>query len=246
MNIQDVIDRLTVIVDQTRAGRSRAGYFAALYRRMTQEIQSGINNGEFDDPALVERLDVAFAERYFVAYDAWRSSNPTTEVWREAFGAAAEARYVVLQHLLLGINAHINLDLGVVTAELVGPEQLPSIKRDFDQVNALIRRLINQIQGRINRVSPGFWLVDVLGGKFDETLFDFSLEAARESAWDFATELCPLAVAARGPRVQARDRDIARFSRHLLRPGLLSRVALCALRLIEEKDVARVIDELRS
>lgn len=246
MNIQDVVDRLTLIVEQTRAERSRAGYFAALYRRMTQEIQTGIKDGEFDDPALVERLDVAFAQRYFVAYDAWRSAQPTTEVWREAFGAAAETRYVVLQHLLLGINAHINLDLGIVTAELVGPERLPSIKPDFDRVNALIRRLIDQVQGRINRVSPGFWLVDVLGGKLDETLFDFSLEAARESAWDFATELCPLGVAARGPRIQARDRDIARFSRHLLRPGLLSRVALCALRSIEQRDVVRVIDVLRT
>lgn len=246
MNIQDVIDRLTVIVDQTRAERSRAGYFAALYRRMTQEIQAGINAGEFDDPALVERLDVAFAERYFVAYDAWRKGEPTTEVWREAFGAAAETRYVVIQHLLLGINAHINLDLGIVTAELVGPAQLPSIKRDFDHVNALIRRLINQIQGRINRVSPGFRWLDLVGHRLDEEIFDFSMVAARDSAWDFAVGLCPLDMGSREPRILTRDREIARFSRHLLRPGLVSRAALCALRLIEEKDVVLVIDELRS
>lgn len=246
MSIQQVIDRLSAIVDQARAERSRIGYFAALYRRMTQEIQWGINAGEFEDGQLVERLDVAFAERYFVAYDAWRSGLPVTSVWQEAFTAASGTHYLALQHLLLGINAHINLDLGIVTAELVDTAHLPAFKGDFDHVNLLIRRLIDQIQGRINRVSPGFWLVDVLGGELDETLFDFSLERARDSAWDFAVQLSPLAAAERGQAVAARDQEFAEFSRHMLRPGLLSRAVLRAFALLEVKDVVRVLDVLRS
>jgi Family of unknown function (DUF5995) len=245
MIIQDVVDRLTAIIEQARSERSRAGYFAALYRRMTQEIQSGIDNGEFNDPVLVERLDVAFADRYFVAYDAWRRGQPTTSVWQAAFSAAADRQHLVLQHLLLGINAHINLDLGIVTATMVEDGELSSIKRDFDQVNLLIRRLIPQIQDCINRLSLGFRLVDSLGGSLDETLFDFSLQAARDSAWDFACELQPLSLAARGPRCEARDREFTRFASHILRPGLVQEAALCAAHSIEEKDVVRVIDGLR-
>jgi hypothetical protein len=245
MTIQDVIDRLSTIIEDARVARSRVGYFAALYRRMTQEIQAGIANGEFEAPDLVETLDVAFADRYFVAYDAWRRGQPTTSVWREAFTAAAEPQYVVLQHLLLGINAHINLDLGIVTATMVEDGELATIRRDFDQVNLLIRRLIPQIQHRINALSPGFRLVDRLGGDLDETLFDFSLQAARDSAWDFASELRPLSLAARAPRIEARDREFERFARHVLRPGILQQTALCALHLVEEHDVARVIDGLR-
>lgn len=244
MSIQDVIDRLSGIIDQARAERSRVGYFAALYRRMTQEIQAGIRNGEFSDGVLVERLDVAFAERYFVAYDAWTRGAPTTGVWRTAFGAAAESRHVVLQHLLLGINAHINLDLGIVTATMVEEGELSTIQRDFDQVNFLIRRLIPSIQDRINALSPGFRLVDTLGGSLDETLFDFSLQAARDSAWDFANELRPLSLAARAPRFESRDHEFTRCAQHLLNPGIFQQTALCAFHLVEEHDVVRVIDGL--
>lgn len=245
MNIDDVIDRLGAIIDQARLERSRVGYFAALYRRMTQEIKFGMDHGEFDDPALVERLDVAFAERYFVAYDAWRRGEPTTQVWQVAFGAAAEPRYVVLQHLLLGINAHINLDLGIVTATMVEDGELSTIKRDFDQVNLLIRRLIPQIQDRINALSPGFRVVDWLGGSLDETLFDFSLQAARDSAWDYANELRPMSLAARAPRFESRDREFTRCARHLLKPGIFQEAALYAFHLVEERDVVAVIDGLR-
>lgn len=245
MTIREVIDRLSAIIEQARTERSRVGYFAALYRRMTQEIQTGIDNGEFHDPALVERLDVAFADRYFVAYDAWRRGQPTTSVWQEAFRAAADPQYVVLQHLLLGINAHINLDLGIVTATMVEDGELSTIRRDFDQVNFLIRRLLPQIQDRINALSPVFRLVDSLGGSLDETLFDFSLQAARDSAWEFASELRPLSLAARGPRFDARDHEFTRFARHILRPGLFQEAALGVVRLVEERDVVAVIDGLR-
>lgn len=245
MNIQDVIDKLGEIVDEAEREGSRVGYFAVLYRRMTQEIQAGMRDGEFDDPALVERLDVAFAERYFVAYDAWRRGLPTTGVWTEAFNAAAAPQHVVLQHLLLGINAHINLDLGIVTATMVEDGDLATIKRDFDHVNLLIRRLIPPIQDRINALSPGFRVVDRLGGSLDETMFDFSLQAARDSAWDFAKELRPLTLAARGPRVEARDREFTRWAQHILRPGLFQQAALRAFWLFEERDVRRVIDGLQ-
>lgn len=243
-DIQGVVDRLAAIERDARRKGSRLGYFAALYRRMTQEVQRGIADGEFRDGPLMERLDVAFAERYFDAYGAWQEGRPVTESWRVAFEAAESSKHVVLQHLLLGINAHVNLDLGIVTANLVEPADLTSIKADFDHINFLIRRLIDQIQGCINRLSPGFWLVDVLGGRLDEGLFGFSLEAARDFAWNLATELSGASASDRDTKVASTDRHVAVLSRHLLSPGLLPRVGFRVFRVFEEGDVARVIDGL--
>jgi hypothetical protein len=37
---------------------------------------------------------------------------------------------LILQHLLLGINAHINLDLGIAAAEGTSAPKLPGLLRD--------------------------------------------------------------------------------------------------------------------
>ena len=45
---------------------------------------------------------------------------------------------VILQHLLLGINAHINLDLGIAAVETSPGNQLAPLKNDFDMINKLL------------------------------------------------------------------------------------------------------------
>lgn len=47
-----------------------------------------IERGEFDDGARMERLDVAFADRYLDANAAAQDGLPTTTAWRTAFDAA--------------------------------------------------------------------------------------------------------------------------------------------------------------
>jgi hypothetical protein len=242
--IEDVIERLGTIVSEAREEQSRVGYFAALYRRMTVEIKNGIRDGVFRDPGLVERLDVAFAARYFDAYDAWRERKPTTRAWQVAFDAATSSTAVALQHLLLGINAHVNLDLGIVTARTVAPHEIDSFRDDFYQVNLLIRGLIGDVQERISSVSPGFRWLDRLGGSLDETLFDFSMVEAREFAWRFARELSPLNEFDQQNRIARVDQDVAARGVFVLEPGPLARVALCAFRFLEESDVVRVIHAL--
>ena len=72
--------------------------------------------------------------------------SPTS--WRVAFDAAARRRPIVLQHLLLGMNAHINLDLGVTAATFAGPEGLATVRRDFDAINRVLADLVDGRFGR--------------------------------------------------------------------------------------------------
>ena len=57
------------------------------------------------------------SETYFDAYDRRQVDQPTSASWRVAFDAATKSKYLVLQQLLVGMNAHINLDLGIAAAE---------------------------------------------------------------------------------------------------------------------------------
>ena len=63
-DIDGVIQQLDVIIDWAHRHKSRLGYFAALYRKVTLKVKEGISEGFFEDGERMERLDVVFANRY--------------------------------------------------------------------------------------------------------------------------------------------------------------------------------------
>ena len=76
-------------------------------------MKDGINNKDFEDGVRMERLDVTFANRYLDAFYSWIAGKQITNSWKIAFDSVAQSKSLVIQHLLLGMNAHINLDLGI-------------------------------------------------------------------------------------------------------------------------------------
>ena len=96
----DQVARIDAAVAQARSEGSPAGYFPALYRRVTVGVRDWIRDGRFDDGPRMERLDVLFADRYLDALRAWRAGEPTTRSWAVAFEASEDWWPIVLQHLL--------------------------------------------------------------------------------------------------------------------------------------------------
>ncbi len=170
----------------------RIGYFAAMYIAVTRTIAERTASGAFDDPERMEHFVVAFAGRYLRNLDGWANGGAVDGSWRLAFETAARWRPVILQHLLLGMNAHINLDLGVTAAEHAVDGVLDAVRADFDAVNDVLGSLVDECQGALGDVSPWMGLADRVGGGGDETMIRFSLVAARRQAWSVATRLAPL------------------------------------------------------
>lgn len=241
--IDGVLDALSSVIDDSRGESSRLGYFAAMYRTVTATVQQGIEEDFFDDGARMERLDVAFANRYLDALWAFQQGEPCTGSWQVACGAAGHWRPAILQHLLVGISAHINLDLGVAAAEVSPGDQLPGLRRDFDRINQILASLIRQILDDLDDVSPAIGLLDRLGGRTDDEIARFSIEVARTQAWRFAADLAPLDRAAWAGPIQARDARVAAFGRRLLTPGLLT-APMLVIRGLERAPVPHVIDVL--
>jgi len=242
--IDDVVDRLDGVVAWARANQSRVGYFAALYRRVTVEIRRGIREGRFDDGPRMERLDVFFAARYLEAFERWRDGEPTTRSWAVAFDAAASWWPIVLQHLLLGINAHINLDLGIAAVRTSPGAALPALEDDFLRVNQILSSLVDDVQERLSGVWPLLRVLDWVGGRTDEATVHFSIARARDEAWAFAHRLNGLEGADRQREVEGMDGKIADLGRLVRRPGLLLGTAVKIVRLGELRSVEGVIDLL--
>lgn len=54
--------------------------------------------------------------------------------WDLALAATTSSWPIILQHLVVGINAHIKRDLGIATAETAPGPDLPALRRDFDRI----------------------------------------------------------------------------------------------------------------
>lgn len=233
------------IRDDCAARQDRNAYFAAMYGRVTLAVRQRADAGRFEDPARMERFVAAFARRYTDAFWARRSGRATTRAWALAFDSAGQAAPLVLQHLLLGMNAHINLDLGIVAAELAREESsLRSLEGDFVAINDVLGELVDRCQQAVAAASPAVSLADRLLGDVDERATAFSLRVAREGAWEFAQRLYT------GPQdrwpqlVEARDASVTRIGARLLTQAGPADVLQRLMRVAELRTVAEVTELL--
>ncbi|MGQ0604931.1 MAG: DUF5995 family protein [Anaerolineales bacterium] len=243
--IGDVLAQMDQVIAQCIQRRSKLGYFAVLYRNVTLRVQQGIAAGRFENGARLERLDVLFAQRYLQAIEQlWRGEAPTRS-WAVAFEAARFWPPIILQHLVLGMNAHINLDLAIAAAQVSPGSELPDLKRDFDEISQLLIEMILEVQTRVERVSPWFRLLDRVGGRTDEQLCAFALQVARRRAWQVAEQLALAPPEARERAIAVHDQLVAGLGRGLFFPSFRLGSTHMLIRLREVDDVPRVIEALR-
>ena len=243
--IDEVIGQLEIIVQDASSVGDPLGIFAVVYLGVTRDVKSGIQEGRFDDGALMERLDVVFANRYLEALSQYKNSEPCTQSWKIAFEAAQNQDFLILQHLLLGMNAHINLDLGISAAECVDARRILELERDFMSINSVLAAKIDAVQDRLSAVSPLLFLLDWAGQRKDERFAEFSLIKARDQAWQLAVALSRQNENQQTVRIEAQDLAVAALGKLISHPGKWIGWLFKLIRFFEKKDARRVMDVLQ-
>lgn len=195
--------------------------FNDLYLAVTRAVLAQARAGEFEDPELLARLDVVFADLFFAAVDADGARRPLRHAWRPLFVSRATGGIAPLQFALSGMNAHINHDLAlalVAVMEEFGyrPDRGTPQHRDFEKVNALLARVEEQVKARFEDELLG--LADEALGRLDDVLAMWSVARARDAAWINARTLWALrdAPLLRDPFLAHLDRFVGFASRGLL------------------------------
>lgn len=189
-SVDDVLARLDTVVDWSIDVGSAIGYFASVYRRATLSVKDALDNGRFNDRERMHRLDVMFAQRYFDALNAHfhpgRYETPTS-VWQWALAGTTYDEPIIFQHLLTGLNAHINLDLAIATS-VVGGKDLDSLRGDFNIINGLLAGQVAGVLDQMAKISPRIATVRRLipneVGMIAKLLVQF-----RDASWSFAKKL---------------------------------------------------------
>lgn len=244
-SLDEVIQRLSEIIEQAKQTSSRIGYFAALYWKMTNRVKAGIVGGSFADGPRMERLSVCFALRYLTAWQQYPDAKADmTQSWRFAFDCTGHVRPIILQHLVLGIHTHINLDLGIAVAETVSVGELPGLKGDYDLINDILRKLLREIQEDIASVSPAIAWLDRIGARTLDEFIHFSLTVARAEAWNAAERLTLLSGEARQKEIARMDNSTLEFANGIRHPGWLFAPVMLWVRLWEQTPIPEVIERL--
>lgn len=242
--IDEVIFQLEKIIEDCMDRKDRVGYFAALYHKVTVRVKEGILKNEFEDGPRMERLDVFFANRYLEAVQQYRAGQKPSGPWAVAFAGCRKWRVVLLQQLLLGMNAHINYDLGVASVDASGTDDLQGLRKDFISINDIIGSLTYDVMNRISRISPLLSLMGLHAANGQSVLIQFSIGNARDGAWSFAEELHGKQGAERNGCLSARDTSISKLAEALKSPKGLIRFTTFVIWLFEKKHPRKVIEAL--
>ncbi|WP_149275126.1 DUF5995 family protein [Pareuzebyella sediminis] len=243
-SIQEVLDHLDIIIDDAIANNDRAGIFAFVYRRTTAEIQKEIRAGSFEDAERLERMDVVFANLYLKAYQAYHDQEQVSDAWKFAFASSNEP-LTILQHIILGMNTHINLDLAIATSSSMKGYEISEIEGDFNHVNDVLFNIVNEMQDRLGKVSPLLFLLDWAGKNTDEKIIDFSMRKARQQSWNSANLLWALE-SEQAVAIQKIDRLVLKLGAMIKSPrSKLLRYILKVIGWFDEKNVGTIISRLK-
>ncbi|GGI25932.1 DUF5995 family protein [Pedobacter mendelii] len=242
--INEVISLLDEIIDSSILRKSRIGYFACLYRKMTIAVKKGIDNGVFSDAMRMEKLDVIFANRYLDAYYCQSQKTPVTLSWKAAFDLTTQP-YTVIQHLLLGMNAHINLDLGVAAAGVSKGTNIQLLKKDFNLINDVIASLINIVQKDLEEICLPMKLLKYVDNKSKESVINFSITSARNASWINAVGLSSVSTEMYNPYIKTLDSKIKIVADNIINPNFSQGLILRTVRNFEPKDVGEIIKFLK-
>ena len=225
--------------DQLRAvaldAADASGYFAAMYARVTSAVDDAIAAGRFVDGSGMASFARAFAARYLVP----RSGQPPIPgCWQAAWDVSADRDLLVVQHLLLGVNAHVNHDLPLVVVDLAGERGgLDAMRSDFEAINRILAETQPRVMKDLGLTSRWVNVVASLGAG---RVFDFSLDVAREQAWRSAERLYGMDPVDRPDDVAELDQLVRVLAYLVAHPRTPLRCVIPILRRFEDNDPRRV------
>ena len=184
--VEGVLAEMQARLDAAPAARR---VFLSTYQRTTAAVGKAIEAARFEDPAWVERWDVAFARLYLDAHDADLAGGTVPRPWRLAFDAPAGLPD--LRHVLLGINAHVNYDLPQALLAVIGPADfadpvlMARRRRDHERIDGVLASRVADEDAQLARQT----LTDRLLTPLNRAASKRFLAEARRKVWHNVEEL---------------------------------------------------------
>lgn len=191
--VDEVVAQLQTLIAEFDAENSRLAIYPTVYLDVTRRLQKALADGVFEEPDWVEELDLLFASQYFRTIRAYRESRrgDLPLCWLTALDEITGETTLVVQDLVLSVNARLYHDLGIALWRAGLLETDPERRtRDFKRVHDVFKASIDPVQRILaDKYSPLVRLADVVGGSLDERAVDALYVRARDKAIENARAL---------------------------------------------------------
>jgi hypothetical protein len=189
---KNAIERMVETLNSLEPYGDKKAIFLNCYLLMTEQMYQAVNQGRFKDGTWVMILLERFADYYFDALDQYNHKEKfTPKVWHFVHDSSDHSRMHVLQHLFLGINAHINYDLVLTLHDVISDEwcsmdeSMKALRfHDHCIVNDIIAETIDEVQDKVvERYAPSMDIIDKGMGRLDEKIFEWLIRRWRGEVW---------------------------------------------------------------
>ncbi|WP_327682238.1 DUF5995 family protein [Kitasatospora sp. NBC_00458] len=183
-SVEEAVERMRAI-EARLDPRDGVACFNRMYLRVTGLVGERLTAGWFQDQALIEHLDLDFANLYFDAVDAAETGRPVSAAWKPLFEARANRVVWPIQFAFAGMNAHINHDLplAVVTTciECRTTPDTPPVHADYLKVNELLAQVEAEVRASFEAQVAA--AATEAAGPLKHIVSSFSIARARDAAW---------------------------------------------------------------
>ncbi len=187
--LEDVSDRIHEVLEYCREEHNPLGYFAALYTKVAKSIETAVHQEKFIDNDQLARMDVNFVNYYIDAMNCAVDGTEAPRHWDFVIRTAENDQYLVLEHLFIAMNAHINYDLCNAVCDSVDPAKILDFKADFMQVNSILFSLLDNVQNDVSVIfHPLKWYLR-FGQQLDDKIIALVMGHMRNDAFGFSCTL---------------------------------------------------------
>jgi hypothetical protein len=205
--VDDVIDGLMMLERQLLAREDRRGLFVSVYLQSNLTIREWIVRDRFLEGARVSSCLVAFANTFREALSRYESGayDAVPAPWRDAFAAAGANACSLFQHVMLGINAHINRDLPHALLDARVDVHCDRSVADHWRVGDALQAATPRVRERLAVLyERRLLLANSLFGRQIDRRVDLAFRGARAMAWTLAKALQAASTSAERATVSAR------------------------------------------
>jgi hypothetical protein len=185
-------DGLACVEEHFLAAGDRRAIFASVYTLTTRRVAESIDANQYTNTAWMRTYQVEFANRYRRALNDYAAGRRAAvpRPWLVAFDAAASGQTVILQDIILGMNAHINFDLAFAIERVgINPSQA-SKYLDHTAVNTVLAAVSSEIVAALGALyGSNYALLDAALGPIDDIVLAAGMATARQNAWNNAVTL---------------------------------------------------------
>lgn len=181
--LNDATIQLLYRLDSVSKSPSVSRHFASIYFQTTVNAIDFFSKQDKKGQELIQRLELKFADYFFVSANACKERNAIADQWKEYYADTAGSSLVSILH---GVNAHINGDIWPALVDEFSYTELQELKKYYFRYFDKLSEIYDMVYEKGYKDSRNIRLLHILTLGYDKKYGKMMLSRWRKRQWRLA------------------------------------------------------------